>query len=240
MSINKVKTKLIFTSVFLLAIPFIVSAFSEGELRNFYIDSSYDLYDRSEITAYLIRTTDYLYFYIEKNWWESRSSKEQNEIRIALYDLGGEFKNKIYPVLTFNFGQEWRSGIDGDEKITVLLHPMKEGRAGYFRLSDEYYKLQAPTSNEREMIYLSSESIATSLAKSFLAHEFIHLITFNQKDRIRRVAEETWLNEARAEYVPTLLGHDDKYESSYLQKRVKIFLENPSFSLTEWQGAAAD
>ena len=39
-------------------------AFSEGELRKFYIDSSYDLYAREEIIAELIRTTGSLYFYI--------------------------------------------------------------------------------------------------------------------------------------------------------------------------------
>jgi len=217
-----------------------VGAASEGEVRNFYIDSSYDLYGRSEISAELIRTTNSLYFYIEKKWWGSSSPLEQNNIRIALFDLGEEFKNKIYPVLTANFGQEWRPGIDNDERIAVLFHPMGGSRGGYFRISDGYFRLQAPSSNEREMVYLNSEFITTSLVKSLLAHEFIHLITFNQKDRLRRVSEETWLNEARAEYALTLLGYDYKHEGSNLQRRVRVFLENPSFSLTEWQGVLAD
>lgn len=219
---------------------FEAKAFSEGELANFYIDYSYDLYGRSEISAYLIRTSDSLYFYIEKSWWDSRSAQEQNNTRIELYDLGKEFKNKIYPVLTFYFGQEWKPGIDRDERITVLFHPMKSGSAGYFRISDEYPKLQAPTSNEREMLYLNSEFITSPLVESFLVHEFVHLITFNQKDRLRNITEETWLNEARAEYAPTLLGYDDKYGGSYLQRRVRTFLKTPSFSLTEWQGVPAD
>ncbi len=215
-------------------------AFSEGEIRNFYIDSSYDLYSRNEISAELVRTTESLYFYIEKSWWNSRSQDEQNRVKIALFDLGEEFKNKIYPVLTSNFGQEWKPGIDLDERITVLLHPMGTDKAGYFRTNDEYSKFQTYDSNEREMIYLSSEFIANPLAKSFLAHEFVHLITFNQKEKLRGKIEEIWLNEARAEYVSTLLGYDDQYQGSSLQKRVKVFLENPSFSLTEWQGVLAD
>ncbi len=232
---------LILIFVFLgLGNVFEVKAFSEGELANFNIDSSYDLYGKSEISTYLIRATDSLYFYVEKSWWDSRSPQEQNNIRIVLFDLGEEFKNKIYPVLASNFGQEWKPGIDGEQRITVLVHQMKTGRAGYFRISDEYSKFQAPSSNEREMVYLSSEFIATPLAKSFLAHEFVHLITFNQKEKLRRITEETWLNEARAEYAPTLLGYDDQYEGSNLQRRVRIFLETPSFSLTEWQGVSAD
>lgn len=219
---------------------FEVGAFSEDELRSFYIDSSYDLYAREEIDAYLIRTTSSLYFYIEKDWWESRSSQEQNNIRIALFDLGEEFKNRIYPVLTSNFGQEWRPGIDGDERITVLFHQMTKGRAGYFRTNDQYYKFQTYDSNEREMLYLSSEFAATSLAKSFLAHEFTHLINFNQKNKIRGVEEEVWLNEARAEYAPTLLGYDSQYQGSNLERRVNEFLKNPSDSITEWQGVSAD
>jgi len=218
----------------------VAKAFSEGELRKFYVDSSYDLYGRKEIESSLIRTTNNLYFYVEKAWWDSRSQDEQNRARVTFFDLGEEFKNKIYPVLTSNFGQEWKPGIDGDERITVLLHPLGTDRAGYFRINDEYSKFQTYDSNEREMIYLSSEFIANPLIKSFLAHEFVHLITFNQKERLRGAREEIWLNEARAEYVSTLLGYDDQYQGSNLEKRVKVFLENPSFSLTEWQGALAD
>ncbi|MDP2946828.1 MAG: peptidoglycan-binding domain-containing protein [Nanoarchaeota archaeon] len=219
---------------------FEVKAFSERELRNFYIDSSYDLYGRENVETYLIRTTDSLYFYIEKPWWDSRSPEEQNDIRIALFNLGEEFKNRIYPVLTLNFGQEWKPGIDGDGRITVLVHQIKKGRAGYFRTSDQYYKFQTYDSNEREMVYLSSEFVVTSLAKSLLAHEFTHLITFNQKDRLKGVSEEVWLNEARAEAAITLLDYDSQYQGSNLERRVQEFLKSPSDSITEWQGSSAD
>lgn len=217
-----------------------VKAFSEGELRNFYIDSSYDLYGRESVETYLIRTTDSLYFYIEKPWWDSRSSKEQNDIRIAVFDLGEEFKNKIYPVLTSNFGQEWKPGIDGDERITVLVHQIKKGKAGYFRTNDEYHKFQAYSSNEREMIYFNTDYIANHLAKSLLAHEFTHLIIFNQKDRLEAVSEEVWLNEARAEYASTILDYDSPYQGSNLERRVQEFLKSPSDSIAEWQNSFAD
>ena len=78
------------------------------------------------------------------------------------------------------------------------------------------------------------------MAKSSLAHEFTHLITFNQKEKKYGVEEEIWLNEARAEYASTLVGYDDVYDGSNLERRVKKFLEEPSDSLTEWQGNSED
>jgi len=224
-------------SLIILVIPFYLRAAQIGESREFYVESSYDLSDRSQLTATLIKITPKLYFFVDEKWW---NFSPQNEVYQALSSLGEEFENKIYPILTSTFGQEWKPGIDNDERITVLLHPMKKEAGGYFRNGDEYSRLRVFNSNEREMVYINADYITNSLAKSFLAHEFLHLITFNQKEKLRGVSEETWLNEARADYVPTLLGYDDIYERSNLQRRVNIFLEDPSDSLTEWKNKKAD
>ncbi|MBL7142214.1 MAG: peptidoglycan-binding protein [Candidatus Pacebacteria bacterium] len=234
--ICKTKFLFFFLSFLILGNVFVIGVNAQTEAQSFYIESSYDLYARRSVEAILIRTSDNLYFYIEEPWWESRSSADQNDIRVSLYNLGEEFKNKIYPTLTSAFSSEWNPGIDNDSRITVLIHEMERGAGGYFRNHDEYYKPQIYSSNEREMVYLNTQYITTSFVKSFLAHEFVHLITFNQKDRLRNVTDDVWLNEARAEYAPTLLGYDDIYEGSNLQKRVKSFLDNPSVSLTEWKG----
>ncbi len=76
--------------------------------------------------------------------------------------------------------------------------------------------------------------------KSYLAHEFIHLVTFNQKDRILEKDEDVWLNEMRADLVPTLLGYDANYQGSNLQKRVNAFIQKPDDSLTEWRNVVSD
>ena len=235
-----VKVKTILIAGILLATPFFVAGQTIGQEVVFNIDSSYDLYGRQEVEAQLIRTAPNLYFYVEKSWWENLSSQKENDIRIALFELGEEFKNKIYPVLTTNFGSEPKPGIDKDERITVLIHPMRSDAGGYFNSGDVYSRFQNLESNEREMVYLNSEFIARSLAKSFLAHEFVHLITFNQKEKLRNVKEEVWLNEARAEYAPTFLGYDSEYQNSNLQRRVSEFLKNPSDPITEWQGVSVD
>ena len=117
---------------------------------------------------------------------------------------------------------------------------MREGFGGYFRTADEYIKIQVPESNEREMLYLPVAQIGSPNLKAYVAHEFVHLITFNQKDRLRQVREEVWLNEARADFASNILGYDNVYEGSNLQRRVRDFLEKPSDALTEWKEVKYD
>lgn len=229
-----------FLPLFILGGVFVFEAKARAETQLFDINSYYDLYGRKEIEATLIRTTGNLYFYIEKAWWENRSSQEQNDLKITLFDLSEEFKNKIYPVLTSALGKEAELGVDGDPKITVLIHPMIKEAGGYFSSGDIYEKNLYPKSNQRKMIYLNSQHIGNPEAKSFLAHEFVHLITVNQKNILRGVTEEIWLNEARAEYAPTLLGYDNVYKGSNLERRVEDFLNKPSDSLTEWLNKKED
>jgi len=226
--------------ILFLTIAIKAEAAQIGESKIFNVDASYDDKERSEITAALIKTSSYLYFYIDNDWWNELPSALQEGVKTALNDLAGEFEERIYPKLTLIFGSEWRPGIDNDSRITILIHPMIKDAGGYFNNGDEYPKTQHPDSNEREMIYLNSKYLTTKRAKSFLAHEFVHLITFNQKEKIRNVSEETWLNEARAEYAPTLLGYDKDYIGSNLQSRVNNFLEKPYDSLTEWRNKSAD
>jgi len=224
---------ILFTAQSAMAIGF-------GDGINFNVDEGFDATDRNQITATLIKTTPKLYFYIEKNWWDLQAQTKQSEILANLEILSAEFENKIYPTLTSIFGSEWKPGIDGDEKITILFQFIKEGAGGYFREADEYLKLQIPNSNEREMLYLPISQIENSQLKVFLAHEFIHLITFNQKNRTFNIQEEVWLNEARADYSANILGYDDQYQGSNLQRRVQTFLEKPSDSLTEWRETKYD
>lgn len=215
-------------------------AVSFGDNVIFNVDINYDASARLQAMATLVKTTGSLYFYIEKPWWESQPQAKKNEILSTLDALSQEFDNKIYPTITSIFGSEWRPGVDGDNKITVLFELMNSKDVGYFRTADEYIKIQLPISNEREMVYLSLDSISDPRLKVFLAHELVHLITFNQKNKIFNVEEDTWLNEARADYTSTILGYDDKYDGSNLQQRVRDFIENSSDSITEWTGSKYD
>lgn len=230
----------ILIAVFLITIPSFALADNLWETRDFYVNSEYDFEGRERISATLLKISPHLYFYIDSKWFNSLSSSQQSEVYSSLANLSQEFENKIYPTLVSYFGSEPKPGIDGDFHITVLVHPMKEKTGGYFNSGDCYFKAQYPTSNEREMFYLNATYLTSPQAKSYLSHEFLHLITFNQKEKILGVQEEIWLNELRSEIAPTILGYDDVYTGSNLQTRVHDFLSSPTDSLTEWQNKEAD
>jgi len=230
------KIKIIFLGLTFLAAPFIARA----TIIDFNVDPSYDYSDRTKITAFLYQFGTNAYFYVEDGFYQSLNDEEKKRFAENMKNLSQEFDNAIYPQLTKFLGSEWTPGIDGDRRIIVLLSRIKMDSGGYFNPGDEYPKIQIPTSNEKEMIYLNANYIESPLAKSYLAHELVHLITFNQKNKTYGISEEIWLNEGRAEYVPTLLGYDNNFEGSNLQNRVRTFVQGPNDSLTEWKNESPD
>jgi len=241
MKFFKYKTILfgLFTLGLLAFSPFATAA-NFVESVKFNVDKGFDATSRNEITATLVKTTNNFYFYVEKQWWDLQSSTDQNKILTNLDSLSSEFSQNIYSQLTSAFGKEWNPGIDGDSKITILFQEMNSDEGGYFRTADEYEKIQVPNSNEREMLYLSLDKIGGNGLKMILAHEFVHLITFNQKNKTFNVEDDAWLNEARADYASTILGYDNVYTGSNLEARVKDFVSNPSDSIVEWRGTKYD
>jgi len=206
-----------------------------GQINSFYLNADYDYYDRQKISAQTIFISDKLYIYADSNWWLSLNAKDKENLYNNLYNLVDRFEKKDYFLLTQTFGSEKNPGLDNDSHIVVLLHKMKNNTTGYTRLADSLPQNQVPLSNEREMIYLDSDVFISadslSLAPYYLAHEFIHLISFNQKDYNKKEAEnDIWLSEARAEYVATLLGY-----ANILEERKKQFSRNSGVSLTNWQ-----
>lgn len=226
-------------AVLFYLIPFNAAADSLGQKTGFFVNSSYDVIDRNQVTATLIKSTSNLYLYVDDEWWNSLNYVRQNELDNSLTYLVSEF-DKVYTTLTSVYGSEWNPGIDNDSHVTVLIHPMDDEAGGYFKNADEYSRSMAPNSNQREMIYLNSKYLETPYIKIFLAHEFQHLLDFNQKERKYSVQEDTWLEESRAEYASTLLGYDNVYKDSNLERRLHNFIDNKFDSITEWQGVNAD
>jgi len=206
----------------------------------FFVESQYDATQRSQITATLQQTSERAYFYTDSVWWESLSLSEKSQALNSINSLASEFDNVIYGKLTSFFGDIWSPGIDNDPRITILFFPLTGKAGGYINYSDEYSKSVVARSNEREMVYLNTDHLNKAIIKSFLAHEFQHLITFYQKDKIHGVVEDVWLNEARSEYSPTYLGYDEPFSGSNLENRVATFSANPSDPLCEFKSDSAD
>ena len=214
------------------------SADSVGDIRNFFVNSKYDQFSRTSLSATLRNVSNNAYFYVEDRYWDNLNSNQRTSLNNSISVLGQEFDDNIYPKETQFWGAEPNPGIDNDPKVTIVLEDLVSGNGGYFDTSNEYPKKIAGSSNEREMIFVSVQ--AGNFSKMFLGHEFQHLISYNQKEFLRKVQEDVWLNELRSEYSVSLLGYNDNFYNSSLERRVSTFLENSSDSLTEWPNVSID
>jgi hypothetical protein len=207
----------------------------------FFVEPSYDFQEREQLSAVLKQETEHTYFYIEEQWWEDLYEEEQEETTDILKELGKEFEEHIFPETSSFLGDMPKHKVVGEEeRVVVLFHQMQETSGGYFRTGDQYSAYQYPHSNEKNIIYVNADLIKDINLKSYLAHEYTHLVTFNEKNKRQRVNEEVWLNELRAEIMISLLGYNDVYEGSNLEIRVNSFLHDPDFSLTDWTDQGPD
>lgn len=227
----------------ILVFSFLFSSFVSAQETNFYIDSYYDLSSRSQISAQLIYSTNKLYFYIDNYWWSQLSFPLRQQFLQQLFYLASYFENRDYSLITSTFGFEIMPGLDQDNHLYVLFHPLKEKFAGYVRLADIFPKNQINSSNEHEMIYLDPGFILNTPSQKisyYLSHEFLHLVSFNFKKEKMGNLEERWLTEARSEYLATFLGYNQDYLGSFLENRVRTFQQNPNFSLINFGESASD
>ncbi len=232
-----VKTAII--GMVLLILPSITGAVSQGSVEKFHIESGNDFYSRNQVEAVLHRITNKVYIYIEKDWWEELKYEERAVLDDKLYQMSSEFEYNIYPKMTAVFGSKPSHPVDDSGKITVLFHRMSSGSGGYFRLGDQYSRYQYARSNEKNIIYINTGFMNSSLLNGFLAHEFMHMITFGVKEKKHNIQEDLWLNEARAEYMPAFMGYDVG-ENSNVARRINTFINNPNTSLTEWLNRESD
>lgn len=220
--------------------PHVASADTLGQNVTFNVNGSYDATGAQVITATLRSVGTNAYFYVDDREWASMSANEQSNYLNQLDQLDAQFDSVIWPRETSFWGFPAIPGVDNDPRITVLLEQLTPGSGGYYDTINGYTKARAPESNAREMVVVSSVSVANGNAKTYLAHEFQHLISFNQKELTLNVSDDTWLNEARSEYSITLVGYDQPFDGSTYQRRVQTFLRTPNDSLTEWPNTSTD
>ena len=233
---KRILTKLIVFAFAVFVFPSLAGASFVGERATFFVDSSYSKTNQTSINATLKNSSDLLDIYIEDNWWNNITEEEKREAIDNLNSLSQEFSSRMFNQLTYSYGSVWDTGVSTtNKKITILFHQLRDDAKGYTRNIDMYEKAVAPYSNQKEMVYLNTGDINDELLKSYLAHEFSHLIQINQKEKKLGNPEETWLNELRAEYAPTLMGYNNASDKdNYLRKRVTTFLTNSTRSLTQW------
>ncbi|OGZ60840.1 MAG: hypothetical protein A2919_02195 [Candidatus Spechtbacteria bacterium RIFCSPLOWO2_01_FULL_43_12] len=235
---RKIILKIFLVSCLLLLVS--VSA-AQAQSVIFRVDQGFDQYNRTQLTATLQLEGQKAQYYIEDTYWNGQSGTSRAQILSTLDDVSSSFDGQIYPAVTGVFGSEWNPGIDGSSKITILISDLKNGIGGYFRDNDEHPKTVVADSNEREMFYMNTDFLGASRQlKAFAAHEFQHLINYNQKNRLRNANEEVWLNELASEIAPSIAGLNQPYSGSNLQSRVSTFLDEASNPLTRWSGQSGD
>ena len=135
-----------------------------------------------------------------------------------------EFEDVIWPKVTGTFGPVWTPGIDGDSHLLIVHTRVRNGVAGYFSGADSYPRSVQKQSNEREVIYMSSNvPFGTRDYLATLAHELQHASHWNADQD-----EDTWLNEGMSELASEFAGFRITSPSAYLRA--------PATSLTEWAG----
>ncbi len=233
---------LIIVAVFLLSQSNANSVWADtiGERHTFFVDSSYDVTGRTSIPATLEYVGVHSYFYVDDLYLSSLNSRERAIFNQQIIASAQEFDDNIYPKGTAFWGSETNPGIDNDPKVTILLERLTTGTGGYFDSANGYSKSQTDFTNQREMITANISSLNTGYLKIFLAHEFQHLISANQKEILRNVFEDTWLNELRSQYAITVAGYNDDFQNSDLLQRAQTFVNNPTDSLTEWPNTNLD
>jgi peptidoglycan hydrolase-like protein with peptidoglycan-binding domain len=237
---NRYQKSLLFGLLCVAVWPCFALADSYGDRAVFNIDKNYDSARRTQAAASLVWAGEKIYFYADDAWWNALDSAARSRYNAAFDSLDGEFSRHIRPKLTELFGESANPNFSRNGKLTILVHQMAKDAGGYINTGDGYSKYQAPQSNEREMVYFNTLFIDSPLAKAYLAHEYVHLITFNQKDRLRNVVDDVWLNETRAEYSSTILGYDSPFAQSNFEQRTKSFFADSGKSLTDWQNVPAN
>jgi len=212
-----------------------------GERVTFNVNAQYDFSGRTSIQTSLLAISEHAYFFIEDSFWQGRSYSEQQILLNKLITLGTEFDARIYPIETSFFGSEPNPGLDGDSRVYIVFSNLIDTAGGYIDTTNQYSKQQLANSNEHELIFLNARVMGNELkSKTFLAHEFQHLISFQQRNLSRGIDDDIWINEMRSEYAVTLLGYNEPYDGSNLDRRVDSFNNTSTDSLTAWPNADAD
>lgn len=187
------------------------------------------------ISASKVAEGDHCYIYLQK---------DQNVDQGAIDRVKDEFDTNIYPSITNNFGSEPNPGVDGDPKVYILMLKVLDGFsasspsyvAGYFDPTNEY---ATQFSNKKEMLYMNVNPapgivIGDTDFYNTLAHEFQHMVHWEQKTHLKNLTDDTWLDEAMSTIAGTYCGYGPSWYN------VWIYEQDPSNSLTGWKSAAED
>ena len=143
--------------------------------RSFFVNSNYDFSSSEMIDAQLLKTTNKIYFYVQKDWYQNLDPLLKNQLNNKLSEIASIFENQFYPKITNLLTTEDLPGIDNDPRLIVVLEKLKNDFGGYVRNNDHLPKSISPDSNEGQIVFLNAEALLTnpsSVSSYYLTHEF--------------------------------------------------------------------
>src|SRR3989344_3372579 len=109
------------TVEFFSIFPSNVFADELGQRESFYVSPDFDSQARVRLSATLRFVSDRAYFYVEDDYWNSLTPRQQSTVMASIDSIANNFDLHIYPILTNFYGSIPNPGIDNDPKITFLL-----------------------------------------------------------------------------------------------------------------------
>jgi len=184
----------------------------------------------TKITTTCRAITTHAYFFIDDN--------DSATISGHLSDYCTAFE-LIYAIIHSKFGEE--NDVDSNSHVIIVFSSKLEnitGLLGYFYSADKYANNATtnPNSNEGDIFYMTTASAYQGdIIKGTLAHEFQHMIYFDEHVNSGVTSTYTWLNEALSQAAEYYNGYDSS-TSNHISW-IKSYLTGNNWeglSLTHW------
>jgi len=167
--------------------------------------------------------------YISKHGIFYVDNRDISKIHSRIVQYGDVF-DRIYQINREKFGQE--NDVDCNGKIIIVIsQEITNGTLGYFNAGDKYSSSDYKFSNQGDIIYITSDLYDTDIVFGAIAHEFQHMIYFDEHYNRGTTALLTWLNEAlsqAAEYYNGFLTSHTLWMQHFLARGWM------QLSLTHW------
>lgn len=207
-----------------------------GDTKSFRVlNSMNSIKSYQVVTGRLRLISDELYVYVDTEMDDSSHLTDE-----SILELANSFEMHSLPIERGFFGFE--SDVNSDDHITILMTPVLNEICfttglvtGFFFPGDLYAQNESnPASNEQEIFYtlvpdpegefcraLEVEFAMHNILPGVLAHEYQHMVSFNQHVFLGDgTVEEPWLNEALSHLAEDITGYGLENYS-----RVKLFLD---------------
>jgi hypothetical protein len=217
-------------------------SFNVGDTKQFWVESSYNNDNWVQRMATLAVQGKYGNIWVINNSVTNAQAKAMSD----KFDV-------IYPAETNILGYEHgggpggNGGKDGDPRIQILVYDIGGNTLGYFWSKDYYDQSSLVAAgvkyktNIAEIFYINSSYVSSNLDLicSTLAHEFQHMINFNEKNVKRRLNPNTWYNEMLSmmtqDVIEGLIGITPAHQDHVIKSRIPLFLRYyTGSSFTNW------